>query len=183
MKRVNRPALPNDWVTRQLQNNSQAPEIAQERRLRFERRHRICWAVVYGGFRPRRRNLPRRLDDSRFHSLDWHGAHLLAVAIGIVLLSVADAFLTITLLSSGAYEANPMMGALLHGNGAVFAGLKIGMTASGVLVMVALARYRFMRVVRVEMILYAILAAYFALIGYEVWLLQVKVIAPAFRIL
>jgi hypothetical protein len=69
--------------------------------------------VVYGSFRPRRRRPPRRLDDSRYQAVDWHAAHLLAVAIGILLLSVADAFMTVTLLSGGAVEVNPVMAALI----------------------------------------------------------------------
>jgi hypothetical protein len=155
------------------------PPPTPERRQRFDRRHRVYWSLVYGGFRPRRRNLPRRLDDSRFHSLDWHAAHLLAVAIGIMLLSVADGFLTVTLLSFGAYEANPFMAPLLDGDATLFAALKVGITAASVLVMVALARYRFMQFVRVELILYSVLALYFILIGYELWMLQARISLPS----
>jgi hypothetical protein len=147
-----------------------------ERRDRLDRRRRHTWSVFYGGFRPRRRSPPRRLDDSRFHSLDWHAASLLAVSMGIVLFSVADAFLTVALLSSGAHEVNPIMAPLLDGNIAVFAALKIGATATGVLLMVVLARYRFMRIVRVEAMMYSILIAYFALIGYELWMLHARVV-------
>jgi hypothetical protein len=178
MNRATPPGLPNDWVTHQLRENQGNSAAAQERRHRFDRRHRVYWAIVYGGFFPRRRNPPRRLDDSRFHSLDWHAAHLLAVAIGIMLLSVADAFLTVTLISTGAYEANPFMAPLIDGNATVFASLKVGMTAASVLVMVAVARYRFMRFVRVQVILYSVLALYFTLIGYELWLLQARINLP-----
>jgi len=38
--------------------------------------------------------------------------------------------------------------------------------------MVILARHRFMRVIRVEMVLYAVLAVYAWLIGYEIWMLK-----------
>jgi hypothetical protein len=179
MKRVISPRTPNDWVAHQLNENPANAATAQERRHRFDRRSRVYWSVVYGGFFPRRRNPPRRLDDSRFHSLDWHAAHLLAVAIGIMLLSVADAFLTVTLIASGAYEANPFMAPLLDGNATVFAALKVGMTAGSVLVMVALARYRFMRLIRVQVILYSVLALYFTLIGYEIWMLQARISLPS----
>ena len=174
MKPDIRPNPPNDWVRHQLQGGSGAVRIMNERRDRLDRRRRIFWAVLYGGFFPRRRSLPRRLDDSRFHSLDWHAAHLLAVAIGIVLLSVADAFLTVILLSSGAHEVNPIMAPLVYGNIALFAALKIGMTA-GVIFMVVLARYRFMRFVRVQVMMYSILIAYFGLIGYELWMFNSRI--------
>jgi hypothetical protein len=163
---------PDDWVSRQLQGAiSHAPGAAQERRNRSDRRNRIWWAVLYGSFNPRRRRPPRRVDDSRFHSLDWHAAHLLAVSIGILILNVADAFLTVALLSRGAIEVNPLMDALVQSNVTWFAVIKMAMTGISVTLMVWLARYRFMRVVRVEVVLYGVLVGYLALIGYEVGML------------
>jgi hypothetical protein len=103
---------------------------------------------------------------------------LLAVAISILLLSVADAFLTLLLLQGGADEVNPVMAALIYRSVAMFAALKMGMTGVGVMLMVFLARYRFMRLLRVESVLYAVLAAYATLIGYEVWMLKGPVELP-----
>jgi hypothetical protein len=148
------------------------PDSSHERRARADRRHRVWWSVWYGSFNPRRRTPPRRLDDSGFHSLDWHSAHLLAVAIGILLLSVSDAFLTMMLLQGGADEVNPVMAALIYRSVAMFAALKMGMTSLGVVLMVFLARYRFMRLLRVEWVLYGVLIAYVALIGYEVSMIK-----------
>jgi Domain of unknown function (DUF5658) len=173
MKPSNRPNAPNDWTAAELRGNApNVPVSASDRRDRPDRRLRVWWSVVYGSFNPRRRRPPRRLNDSRYHSLDWHAAHLLAVAIGILLLSVADAFMTITLLSGGAVEVNPVMAVVVYKSAALFAGLKMAMTGMGVMLMVFLARYRFMRVVRVEMVLYAVLVAYVGLMGYEYWMLR-----------
>jgi hypothetical protein len=137
-----------------------------------DRRSRIWWSVVYGNFNPRRRRPQRRLDDFRYHSLDWHAAHLLALSIGILLLSAADAFMTVTLLSRGAIEVNPIMALVVYKSAALFAALKMGMTGVGVLTMVFLARYRFMRVLRVELVMYAIFVGYLVLLGYETWMLR-----------
>jgi hypothetical protein len=153
-------------------------EVAGERRDRADRRRRVWWSVWYGSFNPRRRAPPRRLNDSRFHSLDWHSAHLLAVAIGILLLSVADAFLTVVLLQGGANEVNPIMAALIYRSVALFAALKMGMTSLGIILMVVLAQYRFMRLLRVEWVLYGVLIAYASLISYEVWMLKSPVQLP-----
>ena len=150
---------------------SSPPSVAAERRTAADRRRRIWWAVLYGSFRPRRRKPPRRLDDSRFHSLDWHAAHLLAVAVGILLLSAADAFMTVALLAGGAVEVNPVMSLVVYQSAAVFAGVKIAMTGLGVMMLVMLARYRIMRVVRVDVVMYAVLVGYLGLLGYEYWLL------------
>src|ERR1700722_11425764 len=100
------------------------PDLTHERRDRSDRRNRVWWSIWYGSFNPRRRSPVRRLDDSRFHSLDWYSAHLLAAAIGILLLSVVDAFMTLTLLEGGADEVNPIMGAFVYRKVAMFAALK-----------------------------------------------------------
>jgi Domain of unknown function (DUF5658) len=152
--------------------NRTAPHAAPERREHADRRRRLWWSVLYGNFNPRRRAPPRRLDQSHYHSVDWHSPHLLAVAIGILLLSVVDAFMTLMLLEGGAYEVNPFMGVLIYRNVAMFAAMKMGLTSVSIIMMVVLARYRFMRVLRVAWVLYGILIAYASLIGYELVMLN-----------
>ena len=143
-----------------------------ERRNRIERRRRRVWSVCYGSFNPRRRSGARRAGDLRFHSLDWYSAHLLAVSIGISLLSMADAFLTLALLNSGADEINPIMAALLHRGATAFTVFKMATTGVCVVALVVLSRHRFMRVIRVEIVMYLVLGTYLSLIGYELWLLK-----------
>jgi len=162
-----------DWASRQLQGAIPAPpDAADERRNRPDRRRRVLWSILYGSFNPRRRRPPRRVGDSRFHAMDWHGSHLLAVSIGILILNVADALLTVELLSRGAIEVNPVMAALINGNPTVFASLKMAMTGLSVMLLVVLGCYRFMRVLRVELILYGVLVAYLVLIGHEINMLE-----------
>ena len=141
---------------------------ATDRREHVDRRRRVWWSVVYGNFNPRRRAPPRRLDQSHYHSVDWHSPHLLAVAIGILLLSVVDAFMTLILLQGGADEVNPIMALVVYRSVAVFAALKMALTSLGVVFMVFLARYRFMRRLPVGWVLYGVLIAYTSLIGYEI---------------
>jgi hypothetical protein len=143
-----------------------------ERRRHTERRHRRVWSVWYGSFKPRRRSGSRRTGDVRFHSLDWYSAHLLVVSIGISLLSMADAFLTLALLNSGADEINPIMAALLHHGATAFTVFKMASTGMCVVALVVLSRHRFMRLVRVEIVMYLVLGTYLSLIGYELWLLK-----------
>jgi hypothetical protein len=148
--------------------NRTAPHAAPERREDADRRRRVWWSILYGNFNPRRRAPPRRLDQSRYHSVDWHSPHLLAVAIGILLLSVVDAFMTLILLQGGAAEVNPIMALVVYRSVAVFAALKMALTSLGVVFMVFLARYRFMRRLPVGWVLYVVLIAYTSLIGYEI---------------
>jgi hypothetical protein len=143
-----------------------------ERRDRTDRRRRVWWSVFYGSFNPRRRRPARRLDDSRFHPVDWYSAHLLVVSVVILLLCAADAFLTAILLLHGADEMNPFMAVLVYRSVATFAAAKMALTGTSIVMMVFLARYRFMRIFRVEFVLYAVLAVYAGLIGYEIWMLK-----------
>jgi len=112
------------------------------------------------------------MDEGRYQSLDWYGAHLWAVSIGVLILSVADAFMTLILMSGGAVEVNPFMAMFVGRNVAVFAALKMAITGISIMLLVFLARYRFLRLVRVDVILYCILAAYLMLIGHEIGMLQ-----------
>jgi Domain of unknown function (DUF5658) len=163
----------NDWAARQLQGTAPPPpDFSEERRGHRDRRSRLLWSVWYGSFNPRRRRPPRRLNDSRYHSLDWYAAHLLGVSVGILVLSAADAFLTLTLLIHGADEVNPVMAPVIFRGAALFTAVKMGLTSVGVVLMVVLARYRFMRLIRVDLVMYGILLVYIGLVLYEMWMLK-----------
>lgn len=167
------PPTPDDCISRATPGGNLARRAGEERRRSPDRRRRIWWSLLYGGFRPRRRrHASRRRHDERYQAIDWHGAHLWAVSIGILTFSVADAFLTTNLMSRGAIEANPFMAALIGRNVTVFAALKMALTGVCVIVMVFLARYRFMRAVRVEVMLYGICGAYLLLIFHELSMLR-----------
>ena len=95
-----------------------------------------------------------------------------SIGILILLLSVADAFLTLTLITGGANEANPLLAFVLREHPQMFAGLKMALTGTGLLVLVAVARARLFRVLKVGVVLQGIFVAYVALIAYEWWLLR-----------
>jgi Domain of unknown function (DUF5658) len=164
----------NDGMAQKLLGGTEttATRQTERRAARIERRHRSLWSVWYGGFKPRRRAPPRRGDDLRFQVIDWYSAHLLAVSLGILIASATDAFLTINLLMGGADEVNPVMALLVYRSAWVFTAVKMSITGASVLLMVFLARYRFMRLFKVELVLYAVLVGYMTLIGYELWLLN-----------
>jgi hypothetical protein len=144
--------------------------VAVERRIGGDRRRLTVRTFLQGGFTPRRRRGRRSTDSVLI--VDWHEPHLLFLAIGILLLSVADAFLTLTLLMRGAREANPLLEYVLDAHPELFAGAKMCLTGAGVLVLVALARATVFRIIRVSAIMHWFLLGYAALIGYEWWLLR-----------
>jgi hypothetical protein len=143
-----------------------------ERREGRDRRTRTLRSLLAGSLNPRRRG-PRRSQDHGIAATDWHQPQWLAVALLILLLSIADAVLTLTLLQHrGVLEENPIMAALLSGNGVAFAAIKIGLTAAGVVLLTGLVRVRAFGRVPVSALLCGLLAVYVGLVGYEVWLLR-----------
>ena len=147
-----------------------APIRVEERRTSSDRRNTTLRSFVQGGFTPRRRG-GRRAGEQHL-PIDWHEPYLLFLSVTILLLSVVDAFLTLTLLMAGATEANPVMAFVLSHHPQLFALTKMAFTSIGVLVLVAVARARVFRVMRVGAVLQGLFVAYVALIGYEWWLLR-----------
>jgi hypothetical protein len=141
-----------------------------ERRRGPDRRHLSLGSFLRGGLTPRRRG-GRRADEQHL-PIDWHEPYLLFLSLMILLLSVTDAFLTLTLIMGGATEANPFMAFVLRDHPHLFAIIKMGLTGLGVLVLVAVARTRVFRVMRAGLVLQGFFVAYVALIGYEWWLLR-----------
>lgn len=142
-----------------------------ERRAGQDRRRSTLRALLLGSFH-RRRRLPRRGNERHIAALDWHSPQWLAVGLLILLLSVADALLTITLISLGANEANPVMEPLVQHAGVQFALWKMALTSSGVVMLILLARMRAFGRIPVGLFLYGVLLTYIALVGYELWLLD-----------
>ena len=70
------------------------------------------------------------------------------------------------------------MAVLLYRGVAVFTALKMTMTGAGTVLIVFLSRYRFMRVIPVELMLYGVLAGYLTLIAYEIGMLQGSIDLP-----
>ena len=64
------------------------------------------------------------------------------------------------------------MEALLFRGVAAFTVGKIGITCLCVVALVFVSSHRFMRILRVEWMMYMVLIGYVALIGYEIWLLD-----------
>ncbi len=141
------------------------------RRSGIERRRTTLGALLHGSFRQRRRRI-RRASDRHVAAIDWHHPQWLAVSMLILLLCAGDAFMTLTLISLGAEELNPIMEPLVMGSGPAFALWKMGLTSSGVVLLTILARVRAFGRLPIGVLLYAVLAGYIVLVGYEFWLLE-----------
>ena len=152
-----------------MSSNEQVSDGGAERRTGEERRTLTLGTFLRGSVHVRRR-ADRRADDE--YHVDWHEPDLLFLAVTTLLLSVIDAFFTLTLLRHGATEANPFLEFILNEHPQMFAIIKMASTGIGVLVLVAAARAHLFRVVRVKTILQWVLLGYVVLFGYEMWLLR-----------
>lgn len=112
----------------------------------------------------------RRDDDHNLLLLDFYDPKMLYLALAILLLSCTDALFTLNLLVLGAEELNVFMQAMLDRSVPTFIGVKIGLTAVSVVVLVVVAQRRFMGWFRVVRVLQGICVGYVALIAYELYL-------------
>jgi hypothetical protein len=130
-------------------------------------RRRFSWRTVAYGFTLSRRHAHRREEDVEVIFLDWHHPWLFFLATGTMLLSCADAFLTLQLLDKGMIEANPVMNAVMTHGTAMFTSTKLAMTAFGIFVLVFLAKVQFLNRFRTGLFLTAFFSVYACLVCYE----------------
>ena len=130
-------------------------------------RRSLSWRTAFFGFaRSRRRSLRREKDADELF-LDWHHPWLFFLAVGIMIMSCIDAFMTLQLLQHGMTEVNPVMAAILEQGTAAFAAVKVTMTGTSILILVFLAKIRFLNRIRVGLFLTMFFSFYACLICYE----------------
>lgn len=140
-------------------------------RRRGDRRRTSLKSVTLHTYRGRRRH-PRRLEDREGSYLDWHQPHLLAATLCTLLLSCTDAILTLNILGRGGSELNWFMAVLIEHNIHLFAGVKMALSGSALIVLVMHANFRVFRVLRGWHLIYMVLPMYVVLVLYELFLLS-----------
>ncbi len=141
-------------------------ELTAGNRADLDRRN-FGWRTVLYGFLRSRRRITRREEEGEPVFTDWHHPWLFFLAVGTMLLSCLDAFMTLQLLERGAVEINPLMAMVIGHSALAFASTKIVMTAFGILVLVFLSRSRFMDWLRTGVILTVFFSFYACLVCYE----------------
>lgn len=140
--------------------------MSVNKRSSIDRRD-MSWRTVFYGFLRSRRRSQRRTDDMELVFLDWHHPWLFFLATGTMLLSCADAFLTLQLIDLGMYEANPFMNYVMGKSTALFVSTKLAMTAFGLLVLVYLAKSLFLNRFRAGLLVTMLFSFYAILVCYE----------------
>ncbi len=130
-------------------------------------RRAFSWRTVFFGFLRSRRHAHRRSMDDTLIFIDWHHPWLFFLATGTMLLSCADAFLTLQLIDKGMFEVNPFMQLVLAESTLLFTSTKLAMTGLGILVLVFLAKARFMNRFPNGLFLTMFFSFYACLVCYE----------------
>ncbi len=149
-------------VTGAAANDMSADEVRRE-----GDRRSMSWRTVANGFLRSRRRSARRESEAGQIYQDWHHPWIFFLGVSIMLMSVADAFLTLQLINRGAIEANPFMRSLLWNTG-LFVGLKLLMTAFSIFVLVYASRYKIFGRMRVGLLITGFFCMYLTLITYEI---------------
>lgn len=139
---------------------------AQQLRSATDRRNFSWRTVLFGFFRSRRRD-SRRVGELDPLFTDYHHPWLFFLAIGIMLMSCLDAFMTLQLLDRGATEVNPVMALVIGKSTATFAVTKMLLTSIAILTLVFLARAVFMKRIRAGLLLTFFFSVYAVLVCYE----------------
>lgn len=140
--------------------------VVSGKRAENDRRD-FTWRTVFFGFLRSRRRVHRRTVDDDVIFLDWHHPWLFFLATGTMLLSCADAFLTLQLIDKGMIEANPIMGAALEQSTMLFTSTKLALTGFGILVLVFLAKSQFLNRFRTGLFLTIFFSFYACLVCYQ----------------
>jgi hypothetical protein len=120
--------------------------VVFERRSGRDRRKR-SFNFLRRPFSPgRRRMLRRKTDRRRFFLFDYYSPKLFYAMVLVLMLSVADALLTLWLVSVGAEELNPVMAYFLDYGPNIFLLSKYLMTSISVVIVVLFNYITFQRV-------------------------------------
>jgi len=141
-------------------------EAIVDKRAINKRRNDSWKTILFGFLRSRRHNFRRELD-AEILFLDWHHPWLFFLAVGTMIMSGLDAFMTLQLIERGMIEVNPVMAAILGHGTMVFAVSKMMMTGTSILVLVYLAKARFLNRFRAGLLLTVVFSIYACLICYE----------------
>lgn len=140
--------------------------VISDKRAENDRRA-LTWRTVFFGYMRSRRHSHRRSVDDTIVFIDWHHPWLFFLATGTMLLSCADAFLTLQLIDRGMFEANPLMRLVLDESTLLFTSTKLALTGLGILVLVFLAKLRFMNRFPNGLFLTMFFSFYACLVCYE----------------
>ena len=138
------------------------PEVDRRRTPDRRRRPTSFWDTLVG---PRRRRSGRRREDHRRLYVDVYHPTDVVLVLAVFLLNLADAFFTLTTLSRGGTEENPLMARLLEAGDSTFLFEKCFVVGFWLVLLIVHKNFRLARIG-----LWLLLVAYTGLFGWHVLL-------------
>ncbi len=118
-----------------------------------------------------RRMQARRGDENSNYYVDRYEYKYLFLILGLVLLSILDAYFTLNILQGGGIELNPLMEFLISRNSKLFLGVKVFLTAFCILFFLIHKNFYIFGRLRMSAILNTVFLLYITLIIYEIYLI------------
>ena len=147
-------------------------KINDFRQLGADRRQYTLKTFMLSSFRRRRVAARRRDDQEAGYYVDCHEPLVVGIVLGIILLCVADAFFTMTIINNGGRELNPFMNVFIEKDYRTFFFIKYSLTAICLLIVISHSRFRIFKFLYGYHILFAVFFIYSLLVSYEFVILQ-----------
>jgi hypothetical protein len=156
-----------------MEKPNNIPLASSERRTGKDRRVKPTSPFSLASIRGFRKTIRRNEDRKIHYYVDLYGPDEGLLFIFILILSVADAFLTLELVGSGMQELNSVMAYYLRLGPLPFVLIKYLLTAIGLIFLFIHKNYAiFCRQISVKAIMIAVAVMYTALITYELLLFR-----------
>lgn len=143
-----------------------------ERRLEAAGRRTYTLQTFWQSVKAPRREDMRRRSDRRFAITDHIDPAVGFMAVALMVLSLMDSVFTLTLISNGGRELNPVMDMMLQHSIGLFVSSKMLMTAMAAVVLTATSNLLVFGRFRARSVLGAAVGMYIGLIVYELMLLN-----------
>ena len=165
--------MANPEMNRSNQYVAIEPNLRIERRSAQDRRKNTFNLFSRPFSSRRRRSLRRQADRRGFYLLDYYSPKIFYAVTLILLLSVADALLTLFLISAGAKELNPVMAYFLDIGPNVFMMAKYLITSTSVVIVVLLNYFLIQRIrLQLGALLNYFVGCFFAVVVWEIVLIM-----------
>ncbi len=149
-------------------------KTTSNRRRSGDRRRKPTPPISRYTFRGRRVHA-RRAGEDRNYYVDRYESRYLFIILGVLLLSILDAYLTLNLLRHGGIELNPIMNLLIRHDPVLFLCIKFGITGLGITFLLIHKNFHLFGHFPVARVIYLVFLGYLFLIAYEMMLYSSRI--------
>ncbi|MCK5092163.1 MAG: hypothetical protein KAR30_06505 [Gammaproteobacteria bacterium] len=144
----------------------------QNMRVTHDRRVFSIKAIWYSITIGRRKSSQREINTSSEFVVDSHEGWLLSLTLGVIVLCISDAYMTILLMNHGAIETNPLMAILIENSVILFLWVKLALTTMSIMLLLILKNFTLFKCINGYHLIIMALLGYMYLLRYEFVLLD-----------